>query len=93
VSEAGFMMDNETLQVILEQFVEVRNNISAVSSGQEELKNDVSVINKNIQNSNSFVKNEKFDLETKINAGQGEMKQEISDIKEDVMKRHMHHPV
>jgi hypothetical protein len=57
VSEAGFMMDNETLQVILGQFAEVKNDISAVSSGQEELKNDVSVINKNIQNSNSFVKN------------------------------------
>jgi hypothetical protein len=40
VSEVGFMMEDETLQVILQQFVELKTDISAMSVGQEELKND-----------------------------------------------------
>jgi hypothetical protein len=45
VSEAGFMMDNKTLQVILKEFVKLKKDlsgmkadISAVNAVQEELK-------------------------------------------------------
>jgi hypothetical protein len=41
VSEAGFMMDNETLQKLIGHFVEMRNKIDGVTAGQEGLKNDM----------------------------------------------------
>lgn len=97
-------MDNETLRVILGQFVELRKDISAVSSGQEEPKNDVSAAKNNTEDKISAVKRDIEDkvsavkkdikdkihnsisaLETKINVGQRELKQEMSDINEELM--------
>jgi hypothetical protein len=49
VSEAGFMMNDETLQVILAQFVKLKKDISAVSSGQEKIENYVSVMKNDIR--------------------------------------------
>jgi hypothetical protein len=49
VSEAGFMMNDETLQVILAQFVKLKKDISAVSPGQEKIENYVSVMKNDIR--------------------------------------------
>lgn len=81
------MMDNETLHVILGQFVELKRDIIAVSSGQGKIENNISAMNdieNKIHNSMCAVKNDISAMETKINTGQGELKQEILDIKEEL---------
>jgi hypothetical protein len=37
-------MDNETLQVFIGHFVELKDKINAVSAGQEELKMEISAV-------------------------------------------------
>jgi hypothetical protein len=41
VSEAGFMMNNETLQKLIGHFVEQKNKIDGVTAAQEELKTEL----------------------------------------------------
>jgi hypothetical protein len=67
-------MDNETLQVLVGHFVELKDKLSAVAAGQEELKNDmkseIRAVKNDIENSISAVKGNISALETKIKAGQ-----------------------
>jgi hypothetical protein len=37
-------MDDETLQVLVRHFVELKDKINVVSAGQEELKTDISAV-------------------------------------------------
>jgi gas vesicle protein len=106
VSEVGYMMEEETLQLIIRHLNrlktdiinDVRIDINTVYDGQEELKNDIgnriSAVKNDIENSISAVKNDIQNsisnvwgniraLETKINAGQEELRQEISDFQEN----------
>jgi predicted nucleic acid-binding Zn-ribbon protein len=64
------MMEDETRQLLIGLFEELKTEINAVGAGQEELRND-------IENSISDVKDNISALETKINAGQEELRQEI----------------
>jgi hypothetical protein len=88
-------MGNETLQVLVGHFVELKDKInavktdmSAVTAGQEELKNDmeseISAVKNDIENSISAVTGNISALETKINAGQEELRQEISAFQERI---------
>jgi chromosome segregation ATPase len=116
MSESGFMMEEETLQLIIGHLRELKSDLNgvkmdisavnagqeelstemnavyarqedlkvemnAVYAGQEELKNDmkseISALRNDIENSMSTVKGNISALETKINAGQEELRQEI----------------
>jgi outer membrane murein-binding lipoprotein Lpp len=74
VSEAGFTMEDEKLQLLIGLFkelktdindvkTELKTDISAMNAGQEELRNDMKAVKGNISA-----------LETKINAGQEELR-------------------
>jgi uncharacterized protein YoxC len=69
VSEAGFMMDNETLQVLIGHFVELKDKMNAVSAGQEELKMDINGVKTDI---------------SAVTAGQEELKTDINGVKTDI---------
>jgi hypothetical protein len=103
VSEAGFKIEEETLQLIIRHFKEVRNDmrvgqeelktdISAVTTGQGELKTDMKTeisavkndIEDRIQISISTVKDDISIMATKINAGQEEARQETSAFQERI---------
>jgi hypothetical protein len=81
-------LDNETLQVLVGHFIELKDEINAVTAGQEELKNDmkseISAVKNDNENCISAVKGNVSALETKIHAGQDELRQEISVFQERV---------
>jgi gas vesicle protein len=58
---------------------DIEDKISAVSAGQEELKNDASAGKNDIEDK---VVDRTSDMETKINASQEELRQEISAFQE-----------
>jgi Trp operon repressor len=71
VSEAGFMMDNETFQKRIGHFVELRDKINGVKEElKTELKTDISTVTAGQEK-----------LKTEINAGQEGLKSEISAVK------------
>jgi hypothetical protein len=96
------MMEDETRQLLIGLFRElkkylndVKMDISAVTAGQEELKNniensisavkdEISAVKNDIENSIGAVRGNISALETKINADQEELRQEISDFQERI---------
>jgi sensor domain CHASE-containing protein len=70
VSEVGFMMEDERLQLLIRLFSELKTDVNDLKT---ELKND-------IKNCISAVRGNLSALETKIKAGQEESRQEISDF-------------
>jgi archaellum component FlaC len=89
VSEVGFMMEDEKLQLIIGLFGELMKDINDVKTDinnvKEELRNDmkskISAVRNDIENSISTVKGNVSALETKINTGQEELRQEIVSFK------------
>jgi hypothetical protein len=79
VSEAGYSMEEEALQFIIRHLNGLktdiinmeRTDINVVYYGQEEVKSEIRPVRNDIENSISAVKDE-------INAGQEELRQEIS---------------
>jgi hypothetical protein len=75
VSEAGFMIDNETFQKLIGHFVELKDKIDGVktglTAGQTELKNymenNISAVNGNISALETNVKGDISALETNVN--------------------------
>jgi septal ring factor EnvC (AmiA/AmiB activator) len=86
VSEAGFMMDTETLQKLIGHFVELKDKIDDVKTElMNDMKSEISAVTDNIsavKNDISAVNGNISALETKINAGQEELRREISDFQE-----------
>jgi gas vesicle protein len=79
------MMEEETLRLIIRHLNELKTDISTVTAGQEELKNDmkseISAVKNDIENS---ISDNISALETKINAGHVELRREISDFQERI---------
>jgi hypothetical protein len=71
VSEAGYVMYNETLRVLTGHFVELKTDISA---RQEELKTDINVTQEGIKNISAM----KNDIEDKIQNNMSAEKDDIS---------------
>jgi archaellum component FlaC len=69
VSEAGFMMDNETFQKLIGHFVELKDKIDGV---KEELKNDM-------KSEISAVKNDISAVTDEISAVKNDIENSISD--------------
>jgi hypothetical protein len=77
VSEAGFMMDNETLQKLIGHFVELKGKIDDVKS---DMKSDISALKTNTNNVKTDI--------TAVAIGQvdlkTELKNDISAVTEEI---------
>jgi archaellum component FlaC len=71
VSEAGFMMDNETLQVLIGHFVELKDKINAVKMDINDVKTDISNVKTELKN----------DMKSEISAVRNDIENSISAVK------------
>jgi hypothetical protein len=61
-------MDNETLQVFIGHFVELKDKINAVTAGQEELKTDINGVKTDISAVTAGQEELKNDMKSEISA-------------------------
>jgi chromosome segregation ATPase len=78
------MMDNETLQVLIGHFVELKDKINAVNAGQEELKTDINGVKADISAVTAGQEELKNDMKSEISAIKNDIENSISAVKGEI---------